>query len=83
MMYTDESCSNKLDLQLLEKMGVKVNRKVHQKKTPKLRVVAIMVLAGVKMKRRQMEWAKFLDLKALLVKTKNQMRRVSKRTLCD
>jgi hypothetical protein len=64
-------------------MGVKIPRKVRPKKAPSLRVVAIMVLAGVKMRRRQAEWAVHLELKALIVKTKNSMRRVSKRTLCD
>ncbi|MCJ1378076.1 hypothetical protein MMC17_001172 [Xylographa soralifera] len=72
-----EAC-NTVDLDMLEEMGVTPNRKTREKR-PSLRAVGLMVVAGVRMRKMQAEWAVQKKIQASLVKKAEQMRKGSRR----
>lgn len=70
--------SNKVDLRLLEEMGISPDVSFREKK-PQLKTVGLMVLASVRMKRLAEGWAKNQEVHRALVKKLEGMkgRRVS------
>ena len=72
----DNIDSNTVDLHMLEKMGVTPDKSIREKK-PTLRAVGIMVLASVRMRRLQTEWAGQKKIQASLAKKVEEMRRES------
>lgn len=65
---------------MLEEMGV--HKPVREaKKKPTLKVVAVMVLAQVRMQRLQREWAVQKRLQASLIKKAEQVRRTSRKSI--
>jgi hypothetical protein len=70
--------SNKADLKLIEEMGITPDISIREKK-PSLRTVGWMVIASVRMKKQQQEWAGNKKLHDSLVKKLEQMRRQSRR----
>ena len=63
---------------MLEEMGVTPDKKTREKR-PSFRAVGFMVVAGIRMKRLQAEWAVQKKIQASLVKKAEQMRKGSKR----
>ena len=63
---------------MLQQMGITPNRTIHDKK-PTLRIVAMMVLAGVRMKRGAEKWAKSKKIHERLVTSLEIMRRKQKK----
>ena len=61
---------------MLEKMGVTPDKSIREKK-PTLKAVSIMVLASVRMRRLQTEWAGQKKIQASLARKVEQMRRES------
>lgn len=80
MTWLIYSRSNVVDLQILEEMGVHKPVKKATKK-PTLKVVAVMVLAQVRMRRMQREWAVQKKLQASLIKKAEQVRRSSRKSI--
>ncbi|MCJ1398665.1 hypothetical protein MMC11_001866 [Xylographa trunciseda] len=74
-----EAC-NSVDLHMLEEMGVTPDKKTREKR-PSLRAVGLMVIAGVRMRRMQAEWAVQKKMQASLVKKAEQMRKGSRRSV--
>ncbi|MCJ1432570.1 hypothetical protein MMC27_001927 [Xylographa pallens] len=72
-----EAC-NTVDLHMLEEMGLTPDRKTREKR-PSLRAVGLMVIAGVRMRKMQAEWAVQKKIQASLVKKAEQMRKGSRR----
>jgi hypothetical protein len=68
-----------MDLQLLQQMGITPDRSIHVKK-PSFRTVAIMVRAGVRMKRGAEQWAKSRQLHEKLVTKLEVMRRKTRKS---
>ena len=79
LTLTDGHNSNRADLEILEEMGIKPVLKVKGKKRS-LRAVGLMIVATVKMKKLQEDWAAQKKIKASLVKKVEQMRRTSRRS---
>ncbi|KAI9878241.1 MAG: hypothetical protein M1830_001464 [Pleopsidium flavum] len=69
---------NLADLQILQEMGVAPRRKPRKKKRPSLRSVVFMVVAGVRMKKMQVEWAVNKKLHTAMCKKLQQVRRQRK-----
>ncbi|MCJ1249520.1 hypothetical protein MMC30_006746 [Trapelia coarctata] len=74
-----QSC-NKLDLRILEQMGVHKPIKKAKKK-PTLKVVGLMVVAQLRMQKMQREWAVQKKLQASLIKKAEQVRRTSRKSI--
>lgn len=70
--------SNKVDLRLLEEMGISPDMSFREKK-PQLKTVGLMVLASVRMKRLAEGWSKNQEVHRALLKKLEGMkgRRVS------
>ncbi|MCJ1308676.1 hypothetical protein MMC25_002330 [Agyrium rufum] len=64
---------NKVDLRLLEDMGVRPDRETNQR-SPKLKTAAIMVIAAIRMRRSMQEWAGQKKIQASLLKKVEQMK---------
>jgi Pericentrin-AKAP-450 domain of centrosomal targeting protein len=64
---------------MLQQMGITPDRTIHEKK-PSLRTVAIMVRAGVRMRRGAEQWAKSRKIHERLVATLEVMRRKSRKS---
>ena len=73
----DKLRSNKVDLQLLSEMGVVPDISIHEKKRS-FKAVALGVLAMVKMKRRQEEWAESKELQEKLLRKLSVMKRAKR-----
>ncbi|KAF3922652.1 hypothetical protein ABW21_db0202048 [Orbilia brochopaga] len=69
---------NELQLRMVEKMGILVDRRSRTKK-PTLKVVAKAVIAIQRMKRMGGQWAEAKDLKASLVKSLEKVRPTGRR----
>lgn len=77
---TDEIISNKADLQILGEMGLPPKRREPVKKR-RIRAVVYMVIAGVRMRKMQMEWAVNIKLQETLAKKFEQARRRSRKSI--
>ena len=66
--------SNKVDLQLLEEMGIRPDVPVREKKLS-LKTVGLAVLASVRMQRMRAEWAEKERVHESLIKKLEAMRR--------
>ncbi len=64
---------------MLEEIGITPDRSIREKR-PSLRSIGWLVLASVKMKRMQTEWAGSKKIHASLAKKVEQMRRQSRKT---
>ncbi|KAI9844909.1 MAG: hypothetical protein M1837_005195 [Sclerophora amabilis] len=71
---------NKLDLELIEEMGISPNRSVRNK-TPRLKSVVFMVMATVRMRKMKQEWAGNLKIKESLLKSLELTRKKAKKGL--
>jgi len=76
----NSSRSNKVDLRILEEMGVHKPAKKAKKK-PTLKVVGLMIVAQVRMQKMQREWAVQKKLQASLIKKAEQVRRSSRKSI--
>ena len=65
---------------MLEEMGVTPDRNTREKR-PSLRAVGLMIIAGVRMRRLQAEWAVQKKIQASLVKKAEQVRKGSRRPM--
>ena len=74
---TNELCSNKADLQLLEEMGITPDVSFREKK-PTLKTVGTAVVACLRMQRWQKQWSESKALEASLLKKLEGMRRKGK-----
>ncbi|MCJ1390835.1 hypothetical protein MMC18_003696 [Xylographa bjoerkii] len=74
-----EAC-NTVDLHMLEEMGVTPDKEIRVKR-PSLKAVGLMVIAGVRMRKMQAEWAVQKKIQASLVKRAEPMRRGSRRSV--
>ena len=63
---------------MLEEMGVTPDQKTREKR-PSLRAVGLMVIAGVRMRKMQAEWAVQKKIQASLVRKAEQIRKGSRR----
>lgn len=64
---------------MLQQMGITPDRTIHKEK-PTLRIVAIMVRAGIRMKRGAEQWAKSRKIHERLISTLEVMRRKSRKS---
>lgn len=70
--------SNKLDLHLLSEIGVTPDRRPSApRKRPTIRIVSLMIIAGVRMKKMQKQWAAQKTVQAQLGKKLESLRRQS------
>ena len=74
-----DACSNHADLNMIAQMGISPERSIRDK-TPSLRSVALMVIASLRIRRRQEEWARTKLVKESLVRTLQQTRKKSRRS---
>lgn len=65
---------------MLQQMGITPDRTIHEKK-PSLRTVAIMVIAGVRMRRGAEKWAKSKKIHERLVTTVEAMRGKARKSI--
>lgn len=72
--------SNKADLQMLQQMGISPDRTIIEKR-PTLRVVALMVMASLKMKKGAKEWAKSRKVHDRLVERVEVMKRKARKSI--
>jgi hypothetical protein len=72
--------SNHADLRMIEEMGISPDRSIRERR-PRLRSVIWLVIASVRMKKMQREWAVSKKLHASLVKTVEQVRRRSRKSI--
>ena len=70
--------SNQQDLRLIEEMGITPDLRIRERK-PSLRTAALAVMAILRMRRLQREWAGAAKVHESLVKKLEQMRTMGKR----
>jgi hypothetical protein len=63
---------------MIEEMGISPDRSIRERR-PRMRSVVRLVIACVRMKKMQQEWAGSKKLHASLVKTMEQVRRRSRK----
>ena len=76
--FADLICSNHADLRMIEEMGISPDRSIRERR-PRVRSVIWLVVACVRMRKRQKEWAVSKKLHVSLAKTMEQVRRRSRR----
>ncbi len=70
--------SNKLDLHLLSEIGVTPDRRSSApQKRPTIRIVSLMIIAGIRMSKMQKEWAVHKKVQAQIAKKMESLRRES------
>ncbi|KAI9822425.1 MAG: hypothetical protein M1827_000144 [Pycnora praestabilis] len=74
------SACNHADLQMIEEMGITPDRSIRDKR-PSLRSVGWMVLASVRMKKMQGEWASNRRIHATLARKVEQTKRQSRKVI--
>lgn len=72
--------SNQADLHMIAQMGIYPERTIRETR-PKLRSVVFMVMAGLRMRRRQQEWAKNQTFKESIIRTLEHTRRKARKSV--